>query len=47
VALPDWLRDTPPASIAWMLEAVLALQDGAEQVAARVKIFEAGWLGFR
>lgn len=35
VALPDWLRDAPPASIAWILTAVLALQDGADQVGWR------------
>jgi len=35
MALPDWLRDAPPASIAWALQAVLALYDAAEQVGWR------------
>lgn len=32
VPLPDWLHDGSPASIAWMLQAVLALQDAAAKV---------------
>jgi hypothetical protein len=35
VALPDWPRDASPASVAWVLQAVLALQDGAEHVGWR------------
>jgi hypothetical protein len=35
VALPDWLRNASPASIAWVLQAVLALQDSAEQIGWR------------
>src|SRR5205823_3046584 len=35
VALPDWLRDAPPSSIAWALQAILALRDAAEQIGWR------------
>jgi hypothetical protein len=33
--LPDWLRDGSSASTAWILQAVLALQDAAAQVGWR------------
>jgi hypothetical protein len=32
VPLPDWLREGSPESVAWMLQAVLAVQDAAAKV---------------
>lgn len=35
VALTDWLHNASPAAVAWMLRAVLALRDAADQVGWR------------